>query len=218
MTCPACQREVREAQMIGTQHPLCRKHGTDRRLASRTILLMLGFLLFSACTNAEDQKIEATVKQSLSSLRVGMTRQEVEALIVKTNEGLIPLLKSNPPDEMEGQLIRNMARRASQGQAINISELQPKNRAFLKINFQSPSKTKPQTRSVFVRTCCTVMFRWIRFDLLIEYDDKSQLQSARYLRSAHEDGADRSCEVLLQVPPPSDWHVPYPCHPNIQEF
>jgi hypothetical protein len=189
-------------------------------LALRAVVTLLSLLYaFSAFSTLKmaSEIVEARSTQELSKLRVGMTRQSVERVILETNASLIPPAedtsgRSSTKEKAEYQKVRDAMSRVEQGQSVKFSDLKF-HRALFNENLYSLDRIagpkSSASRAVFVRSCCQIMYRWTRYDLFAEYDQDDHLLSARYLKSEHEDGEDRSCVVLLTIPASADKQ--YPC-------
>lgn len=88
-----------------------------------------------------------------------------------------------------------------------------------KLSHADPSVAAPRppaSQDLYIRSCCQIVFQWIRYDLFVEYDQDNGLKSARYLRSFHEDGEDRNCLVLFEIPAAAKVQYPHPCPPKAQ--
>jgi len=190
-------------------------------LALRAVVTLLSLLYaFSASSTFKmaSEIVEARSTQALGKLRVGMTREGVERVILETNASLIPpaedtSARSSNKEEAEYQKVRDAMSRVGRGQSVKFSDLQF-HRALFNANLHSLDRIagpkSSTSRALFVRSCCQVMFRWTRYDLFVEYDQDDHLLSVRYSKSEHEDGEDRSCVVLLTIPASADKQYPCP--------
>jgi hypothetical protein len=191
-------------------------------LALRAIIIGLTLIYaFSSLdtTSKAARMVEARTTQLLAALQPGMTKDDVERAIVHVNASLIPPSAdtntgTKSAEETEYQKVRDVVGHMSQGQPVNFKDLHF-HRALFNLNPDSLDRIagpkSPPHGAVFVRSCCQLMFRWTRYDLFVEYDSENRMTSARYLKSDHEDGEDRSCSVLLEVPAPSGKQYPVPC-------
>lgn len=84
-------------------------------------------------------------------------------------------------------------------------------------NDKSPSKKDPARRQVFFKVSSKSTFAYVRYDALVEYDDKDQLKTARFLKSNHSDGRDTSCVIVYEVPARTIAYSAQ-CPPDIQDF
>ena len=196
-------------------------------LAARAVVIGVTVIYtvgaFSTAKNAS-RVYEARSVTPLAELRVGMTKDDVEQVILQTNDALIPPLEDprsgiSGEEKAEYQKVRDALSRVTLGQPVNFSDLHF-HRVLFNINLDSLDRIGAPKASdsqvLFVRSCCQMMFRWTRFDLFVDYDQDNRLKSARYLKSDHEDGADHGCAVLLEVPADSGKQYPHPCSSNLK--
>src|ERR1035437_9629226 len=122
--------------------------------------------------------VEARSTQALSKLRVEMTREGVERVVLETNASLIPPAedtsgRSSTKEKAEYQKVRDAMSRVEQGQSVKFSDLKF-HRALFNENLYSLDRIagpkSSASRAVFVRSCCQIMYRWTRYDLFAEYD------------------------------------------------
>jgi hypothetical protein len=87
-----------------------------------------------------------------------------------------------------------------------------------KINTTSPPKGKNKNRQVYLKAVGESTFSWIRYDVLIEYNENGLLKFVRFLKSRHADGQDTSCLIIFEVPTKMDKKYPVACPENVQDF
>ena len=166
-----------------------------------------------------EQIADGLVDRSLAQLQPGMPRALVNVVLLEANASLLPkpqasLSARNAPRD---EAVRNALKSAMAGNPVNFKEMSFHG-VFFNVNKRSPSKKDPVHREVFVRTCCSMVFDWTRYDLFIEYDGDDRLRFARYLKSHHGDGQERNCRVRLEVPAAAGKQYPYACSPDVQDF
>jgi hypothetical protein len=112
--------------------------------------------------------------------------------------------------------IVKMASNITAGMTRNDVEMTLAGNGF-KTNEKTPSAKDPKHRKVFFKISSKSTFAWVRYDVLVEYDEKDQLKTARFLKSNHSDGRDTSCVILREIPARN---ITYPaqCPPDIQDF
>ena len=160
--------------------------------------------------------VEAQTSGALAALQPGMSKEAVESVILRANASLVPPVggaQESGRDHAAYQKVRDALALAETGKSARFDTLHF-HRAFFNVNLDSLDRIaapRPSgSESLYVRSCCQVMFRWTRYDLFVDYDADNHLKAARYSRSSHEDGEDQGCVVLFELPP-SGKPYPYPC-------
>ena len=188
-------------------------------LALRLITVAIAFVYaFRSIEVSEvaSQMVEVQTSRALAALQPGMPKEAVESVILKANASFVPPVggaQESGREHAEYQKVRDALALAKTGKSARFDTLHF-HRAFFNVNMDSLDRiAAPRTtgsESLYVRSCCQVMFRWTRYDLFVDYDADNHLKSARYSRSSHEDGQDQDCSVLFELPPGGKKY-PYPC-------
>ncbi|HEY6821948.1 MAG TPA: hypothetical protein VI321_07995 [Burkholderiales bacterium] len=188
-------------------------------LALRMVIVGVTFVYALSAIQASEvasRIVEARTAEVLAGLQQGMAKGAAETVILKANASLVPPSASGAASDRENveyRKVREALALAESGQPVSFEQLHF-HRALFNANLDSLDRiAAPRaagSQSLFVRSCCQMMFRWTRYDLFLDYDADNRLKAARYLKSSHEDGEDQSCVVLFELPPGGKAY-PYPC-------
>lgn len=142
--------------------------------------------------------MEVRSESVLSGLQVGMSRQDVEILILKANAAMIGtpqkewLAKTNRYQDSLYAAVQDALESAQHGAAVDFGTLKERKARWLFVPSENEREGSNQT---FRRVHTLGPFHDVSYEILVSYDEAERVQAALYVSSAYYDGPG-PCRVI----------------------